>query len=97
MTVELACSQESRNRHTLRFPEVNPTLNVCTNRTQAHCRNGYVDGTAGYRRLLCLAAPVARRPYARVPLLILGVGITEPPPTRRAVYSRRVRAGWIAR
>jgi imidazolonepropionase-like amidohydrolase len=28
MTVELACSQESRNRHSLRFPEVNPTLNI---------------------------------------------------------------------
>jgi hypothetical protein len=26
MTVELACSQESRNQHSLRFPEVNPTL-----------------------------------------------------------------------
>ena len=33
MTVELACGQESRYRHTLRFPEVNPTLNICTNRT----------------------------------------------------------------
>ena len=28
MTVELACSQESRNRHSWRFPEVNPTLMV---------------------------------------------------------------------
>jgi hypothetical protein len=28
MTVELACSQESRNRHSLRYPEVNSTLTV---------------------------------------------------------------------
>src|SRR5437588_9346778 len=26
MTVELACSQQSRNRHTLRFPEAKPVL-----------------------------------------------------------------------
>jgi hypothetical protein len=28
MTVELACSRESQNRHSLRFLEVNPTLMV---------------------------------------------------------------------
>jgi len=32
-----------------------------------------------------------------MPLLILGVGITEPLPTRRAVYRRRVGARRIAR
>ena len=26
MTVEVACSQQSRNRHTLRFPEAKPVL-----------------------------------------------------------------------
>jgi hypothetical protein len=35
MTGELACSQESRNRHSLRFPEVTPTLNFYTNRTES--------------------------------------------------------------
>ena len=30
-----------------------------------------------------------------MPLLILSVRITEPPPTRRAMYGRRVRAGGI--
>jgi hypothetical protein len=49
------------------------------------------------QRLLCLAALITRRQHARMPLLILGVGIAEPPPTRRAAYSRRVGAGRIAR
>jgi hypothetical protein len=48
-----------------------------------------------WRRLLCLAALITRRQHARMPLLILGVGITKPPPTRRAVYGRWVRAGPI--
>ena len=50
-----------------------------------------------WRRLLCLAALITRRQHARMPLLILGVGITEPPPTRRAAYGRRVGARRIAR
>ena len=33
MTVELACSQQSRYGHSLRFPVVNSMLNICTNRT----------------------------------------------------------------
>ena len=32
-----------------------------------------------------------------MPLLILSVGVTEPPPTRGAVYGRRERASFIAR
>ena len=49
------------------------------------------------RRLLCLAALITRRQHTRMPLLILGVGITEPLPTRRAAYGRRVVAGRIAK
>jgi hypothetical protein len=50
-----------------------------------------------WRRLLCLAALITSRQHARMPLLILGVGITEPPPTCRAAYGRRVGARRIAR
>jgi hypothetical protein len=42
MTVELACSQESRNRHSLRFLEVNPTFMVVIKAdfaTMAYCGN----------------------------------------------------------
>src|ERR1700719_157362 len=49
------------------------------------------------RRLLCLAALITRRQHTRMPLLILGVGITEPLPTRRAAYGRRVVTGRIAK
>ena len=49
------------------------------------------------RRLLCLAALITRRQHTRMPLLILGVGITEPLPTRRAAYGRRIVAGRIAK
>ena len=47
--------------------------------------------------LLRLATLITRRQYARMPLVILSVGVTEPPPTRRAVYGRRVGAGRISR
>ena len=50
-----------------------------------------------WRRLLCLAALITWPQHARMPLLILGVGITEPPLTHRAAYGRRVGAGRIGR
>jgi hypothetical protein len=65
-------------------------------RTQAPCRTGMSVGLPEHRWLLCLATLIASRQHARVPLFILGVGITEPPPTRRAMYGRRVSAGHIA-
>ena len=49
------------------------------------------------RRLLCLAALITRRQHTRMPLLSLGVGITEPFLTHRAAYGRRIGAGRIAR
>ena len=42
---------------------------------------------------VCLAAQVTRRYDTRMPLLILSVGVTEPPVARRAVYGRRIVAG----
>src|SRR6266566_7204231 len=51
----------------------------------------HVGGTAriGNRWLLCITV----RQHARMPLVILGVGITEPVPTRRATHGRRIGAG----
>jgi len=46
--------------------------------------------------LLEVAAHVTRRHDTRMPLLILSVGVTEPPVARRAVYGRRIVAGRIA-
>jgi hypothetical protein len=48
-----------------------------------------------YRWFLCLAALITWPQHARMPLLILGVGITKPPLTHRAAYGRRVGAGRI--
>jgi hypothetical protein len=49
----------------------------------------------GQWRALCLTTLFSRRPHARMPLLILGVGIAEPPPARRAVHRRRIIARLI--
>src|ERR1700674_3385940 len=50
------------------------------------------------KRLLSLAAHVPRRrQHTRMPLLILSVGVTEPPVARWAVYGRRVVANRITR
>jgi hypothetical protein len=38
---------------------------------------------------LFLSVSITKRQHARMPQFILGVGITEPAPTRRAVYGRR--------
>ena len=58
-------------------------------------RNGFSAGSMD--GALCLAALFSRRQHARMPLLILGVGIAEPPPARRAVHSRRMIARLIVR
>jgi hypothetical protein len=50
-----------------------------------------------YGRALCLSALFTRRQHARMPPLILGVGIAEPPPARCAVHSRRITARLIVR
>jgi hypothetical protein len=47
--------------------------------------------------LLRLAARFFKRQHARMPPIILGVGIAEPPPARRAVYSRLIIARLIVR
>ncbi len=46
---------------------------------------------------LCLAALFARRQHARMPLLILGVGIAEPSSARHAVHNGRMIARLIVR
>jgi hypothetical protein len=54
----------------------------------------FVRASAG----LCLAALITtKRHHARMPLLILSVGITEPSLTSCAAHGRRVRADRIAR
>jgi hypothetical protein len=45
---------------------------------------------------LMLAALITWRQHARMPLLILGVGITEPPSTCRTAYGRGICADRIA-
>jgi hypothetical protein len=52
---------------------------------------------SGYASLLRPHALITRRHHARMPPLILGVGITEPLPARRAAYGRRVGAGHRAK
>jgi len=51
----------------------------------------------GYRWVLPLTAFITRQQHARMPLLILRVGITKPLFTCRAAHGRRVGAGRIAR
>ena len=46
---------------------------------------------------LCLATLFSMRQHARMPLLILGVGIAEPPLARRAGHHRRIIARLIVR
>jgi len=46
---------------------------------------------------LCLTALFSRRQHAWMPSLVLGVGIAEPPPARRAVHRRRIIARLIVR
>jgi hypothetical protein len=52
---------------------------------------GSMDGA------LCFTAVFSRRPHARMPFLIFGVGIAEPPPAGRAVHRRRITARLIVR
>jgi hypothetical protein len=47
--------------------------------------------------LTALTALITKRQHALMPLLVLGMGSAEPPPTRRAAYGRRVSADRIAR
>jgi hypothetical protein len=48
------------------------------------------------RRTLAFTLVIMRQ-HARMLLLILSVGVTEPSPTRPAVYGRRKRASFIVR
>ena len=56
-----------------------------------------LPGTGSMDGALCLTALFSRRQHAWMPSLVLGVGIAEPPPARRAVHRRRIIARLIVR
>ena len=87
MTVELACSQQSRNRHTLRFPEAKPVL-VFTDAGEAAIFAKATNGTSPpMANLTNLAKCLVGR--GQVPLVHLSLPIIPSESSKAAARGKR--------
>ncbi len=89
MTVELACSQQSRNRHSLSFPVAYPLLNACP--VIAFTRHVDYFRVARHSGRSAKVSGMATTPVCRLYVHLCAERINQKPAFIRGVLARHSR------